>query len=465
MSLEAKVGFFVVLIVGMLFVLTTQVSEFKNMGAEGYRVRAVVDDSTGLEVNSRVKMNGINIGRLESFSLSGDKVVLNLLIDNGYEVPNDSEIYLSQESLLGGKIISIFRGKSDKNLANGESLNNYKTLASFEKTSDSIYQASEEFKKLAQEVRATLNEDSRNEIKNAISDIALLLKDIREIVRENRLGVKNTVKGFEKTSENFAIFSARLPEVIRSFEQTLEKYKSVGTTLDNELPEILTSVKSLVSELNETVAENRQPLNKSLNSFGDFFTKGEESIKKLDKILSSITESQIQLSSRGEYNLRDKTISTTTSISYLPNPETYYLLSLVSSPDYSEINENGNVNNYKLHDEGKTLFSLQYGKKYGNWLFRAGLIESTGGFGAEYFGAGDKWRISGEVFDFNAVNDLRNKYANLRTLFRYRIYDHIDLYTGATNLLNDDRSLSFGLGFYFIDNDLKILAGSMGSVF
>ena len=189
------------------------------------------------------------------------------------------------------------------------------------------------------------------------------------------------------------------------------------------------------------------------------FTKGEESIKKLDKILASITESQIQLSSRGEYNLRDKTISTTTNIAYLPNPETYYLLGLVSTPDFSEIQ------NYKLHDKGKTLVSVQYGKKYNNWLFRAGLIESTGGFGAEYFGNGDKWRISGEVFDFNAVNDLRNKYANFRTLFRYRIYDHVDLYTGGTNLLNDERSINFGVGFYFIDNDLKILAGSMGSLF
>jgi phospholipid/cholesterol/gamma-HCH transport system substrate-binding protein len=459
MSLEAKVGFFVVLILGMLFVLTTQVNEFKNMNSEGYLVRAVVDDSTGLEINSRVKMNGINIGRLESFSLAGEKVVLNLLIDKGFEIPVDSEIYLSQESLLGSKIVSIFRGKNNKQLANGDTLNNYKSFASFEKTSDNIYQASEEFKKLAQEVRATLNEDSRKEIQGAIYDIAMLLKEIREVVRENRLGVKSAIDNANKTAKNLAIFSARLPEVVRSFEETIQKYKNIGITLDKELPDLLSSAKSLVQEINGTVAENRKPLNQSLNSVDSFFTKGEESIKKLDKILASITESQIQLSSRGEYNLRDKTTLTTTNIAYLPNPETYYLLGLVSTPDFSEIQ------NYKLHDKGKTLVSVQYGKKYNNWLFRAGLIESTGGFGAEYFGNGDKWRISGEVFDFNAVNDLRNKYANFRTLFRYRIYDHVDLYTGGTNLLNNERSINFGVGFYFIDNDLKIIAGSMGSLF
>lgn len=454
MSVEAKVGFFVVLGVAMLFLLTTQVSEFKNINSEGYRIQVFVEDSTGLEVHSKVKMNGISIGWVESFAMADDFIVLNLFIENGFQIPKDSEVQLVQETLLGSRIVAITRGNSPVYLGNGSFLKKYKKYSSFENTSDSFFQTSEEFRKLAEEIRSTLNQDRRDEIESAISNLSIILQDVKEMIKENRGGVRNTISSFEKAS-------SRLPDVVASLEKTLERYHSVGVTLDDKIPEVLDSIQILVTELNETVAENREPLNRSLNSVDSFFTKGEDSIRKLDKIILSLTESEVQFSMRAEHNFRDETFSTYTNISYLPNPSTYYLFSLVNVPDFSEYSENGKIK-YILHDDGDTLFSIQYGKRYGDWLLRAGLIESRGGIGVDYFAFADKLKLSLEAFDFNAVNDVRNENANIKASLRYRIYDHIDLFVGGTNLINSHSSVFMGLGFYFIDNDLKALMGTAG---
>ena len=454
MNIEAKVGFFVALVISMLFLLTTQVSEFKNINKDGYRIQVFVDDSTGLERNSKVKMNGINIGWLESFEFSDDFVILNLFIKNQYKIPIDSQVKLVQESLLGTKLILISRGKSKEFLQNGSFLKKYKKYASFEETSDSIYRTSEEFKKLAKELRETLNDDTKKNFQEAIENLSIVLEEIKEMIRENRSGVKNTISNIEHATTNIDSASNHLPDIIKSLEATLERYKSVGGTLDEKLPGLLDSINSLVYELNSTVKENRKPLNKSLKSIDGFFTKGQESIKKLNKIISSLSDSELQFSMRVENNFNDETYTGYIDIAYLPNPSTYYLFSLISAPDFSE-SPNGNT----LHDEGQTLFSLQYGKRYKNWLFRAGLIESTGGVGLDYFANKDKLKLSIETFDFNAVNDIRNDNANLKLTLRYRIYNHIDLFFGGTNLINKDAGVFLGIGFYFIDNDLKILGG------
>jgi hypothetical protein len=65
------------------------------------------------------------------------------------------------------------------------------------------------------------------------------------------------------------------------------------------------------------------------------------------------------------------------------------------------------------------------------------------------------------MFDFNAVNDIRNHSPHLKTSFRYRIYNHIDFSVGLDNILNDHRGIFFGFGAFFLDNDLKIFAGAL----
>jgi phospholipid/cholesterol/gamma-HCH transport system substrate-binding protein len=45
----------------------------------------------------------------------------------------------------------------------------------------------------------------------------------------------------------------------------------------------------------------------------------------------------------------------------------------------------------------------------------------------------DKFKFSGEAFDFNAVNDLRGTRAHLKAQVRYQMLKHLELYGGWDN--------------------------------
>jgi phospholipid/cholesterol/gamma-HCH transport system substrate-binding protein len=454
MSLEAKVGFFVILGATMLFLLTTQVSKFQHINSDGYRIKVFVDDSTGLEVNSKVKMNGINIGYLESLQMTDEFVILSLFVEEGYSIPTDSTVKIVQENLLGSKLIAIKKGQKKEYLSEGDFLRDYQDFATFEQTSSKIFDAAEEFRKFTEEVRGTLNQQKRDEIGEAISSLNTILTDIKLMLKENRSSVDNSLSSIEEAT-------SKLPMVVDTLQQTLQKYRDVGVDLEKELPETLNGIQSLITELNNTVGENSEPLTNSLNSADSFFSQGSESINKLDSIIRSISDSEVRLGFRGEYNTAQGDSKIYVNIAYLPNPATYYIFDYISTPDYTLKDENGNFREPRLHDEGREHFSLQYGKRYLDLLIKIGLFESTGGVGVDYFFKNDQIKVSAEVFDFNAINDLRNNSPHLKTAVRYRLYDHLDFLVGVDNILNEHRGVFFGFGAFFLDNNLKIFAGSL----
>ena len=73
----------------------------------------------------------------------------------------------------------------------------------------------------------------------------------------------------------------------------------------------------------------------------------------------------------------------------------------------------------------------------------------------------DRLKISGEAFDFNAINDLRSDRAHLKAQLRYQMLKHLEVYGGWDNFLNSkSQNLFLGLGLRFIDNDIKYTFGA-----
>ena len=146
---------------------------------------------------------------------------------------------------------------------------------------------------------------------------------------------------------------------------------------------------------------------------------------------------------------------------FVPN---YYILEIVSSADYSKVDNNGTLIEPSLHDEGKYLISAQMGKRYDNFLLRAGIKENTGGVGIDYISDFDVLQASLDLYDANAVNDIRGDKPHLKLGFRYRPIKHINFYAGVDNFLNKETTNTFiGFGINFIDDDLKYLLISAGS--
>jgi phospholipid/cholesterol/gamma-HCH transport system substrate-binding protein len=115
---EVQVGLFVIL--GIAATLTAL---FTLTDAAMFRrrviVKTVVTDAGGIRRGDPVLMRGVNIGRVNKFTIAHQGVEVRLEIEGEYPVPVDSRVELKANSLFGGMVADVVPGNSDEKAKNG----------------------------------------------------------------------------------------------------------------------------------------------------------------------------------------------------------------------------------------------------------------------------------------------------------------------------------------------------------
>lgn len=464
MKLEAKIGLFVVMALGALLFLSTQVTSLGKWGREGYTIQAYIDDASGIEQHTHVLMNGVTIGDVEEISIEGKRVKLHLMIDKGVKIPDDSSVVVAQESLLGSKVLNIVVGDSTASLQGGGTLSQSKRYASFDQTSDSVNAAAKELESLLRDFHAILDDEHRQAIQEAIIAFRNVGVNLDGVIVENRDDLHAAISNFRAMSAGFGqtadTVNKDLPEIMTRINSLTTRMDNISGSLEYKLPEAVDKFVKIEDNVSVILTENRSSLKDTIANAGSFFKSGEEAFGKLDSMLGSLTTSELQVAMHTDYMMRDQYGKVYLGVNYLPNPETYYMFDLISTDDYSDVNKPP-----QKHQKSDTLYSLQYGKRFDNTLLRFGAIESTGGIGVDYFMNHDRLKFSAEAFDFNAVNDYRSERTHLKAQVRYQMLKHLELYGGWDNFLNPgSQNIFLGLGLRFIDNDLKYVVGGASSM-
>lgn len=461
MKLEAKIGLFVAIALMALLFLSTQVTSLGKWGQKGYAVEAYVEDASGIEKRTHVAMNGVVIGEVQNITIDGKHVRLTLLINDGVKIPDDSSVIVAQESLLGSKVLNIVVGDSSSNLHTGGILAQSKKYASFDQTSDSVNAAAKELELLMHDFRSTLDKEHRKAIQDAIIAFRDVGVNLNGVVVDNREELHAAIANFRAMSAGFSqtadTVNKDLPAIMGRIDSLAARMDNISGALEHTLPEAVTKFVGIEDNVSTILVENRTGLKTTIDSAGTFFKSAENAFDKVDSLLSNFTTSELQVAMHTDYMMRDGYGKIYLGAIYLPNPETYYMLDLVSADDYSI----DAIKSPGAHVKGRHFISAQYGKRFDNTLLRFGGIESTGGLGIDYFMNHDKLKFSAEAFDFNAINDVRGTNPHLKAQLRYQMLKHLELYGGWDNFLNpQSQNIFFGLGLRFIDNNLKYLSGA-----
>jgi len=483
MKTEVKVGLFVFLGLLSLFILSMQINSFTNMGKKGYIIYAYIDDATGLEKNSKVKLRGVDIGFVQNKVLDNNKVKLTLFINQNVKIPKGSIVSLSQDSMLGGKYIEIIPSKSTTYLTPKDELKRYKRVASFNEAVDSINAAAEEFRKFMQKLNnGVVNKDAIYNFQQTLKNLKEGTAYFKEILAENRANLKDTISGakqmmdtineklpkimsqLDELSAEFKqtgkVVNSKLPKIMAQIDDLTAEFKQTGKDINKKLPTILDKFDTIENTINQILVENRESLRRAIKSADTFFTSGGSAFDKLDDYFTSLTKSELDVEIASYDMFRDNYIQTRAMLAYRPKPDKYYILGVTSTKNY----EDKAYFDQNKHIKDKNYITAELGKRYNNLLLRGGIIDSTGGIGVDYFMYNDKLKLSAEVYDFNAINDIRGDKAHARVQARYQVYNHINLYGGYDNFLNKkSANLFLGFGIAFSDNDLKTLISSGGS--
>jgi len=463
LSAEAKVGLLVIVGSVILLYMTFAVGKYQFGEKKGYVLQATFDSVAGIDEKASVRMAGVKIGAVEKVELEDSRAKVTMRIDPEVHVLRTSEAMIKTMGLLGEKYVEFVPVKTVRPRQPGT--------------------AEEPYYKGNERVNATVSPSDVDKLINQLSSISDDVKQVTGSLRE--------VLGTEQGTRS-------MKDILNDLRQTMANVKDFTGILRSDGGELVMRLNQLAGNLNSVVNENRDNLRvtmenvkeasksaemalSSLETTARKIERGEGTIGKLvnnDSMYDNINSAAKGLNDyvsraerlktivgfRGEYKFPKSQSYATLELK--PRPDTYYILEISSDPfgkytrtETSTTPPGGTVVTESYEDKFK--FSIEFAKRWGNLALRLGVIESTGGLGADYFAFDDRFKFSLDSWNYNS-KERDNDNVHLKATANYSITKTLFVNAGYDNPLNSKRASPFvGLGLRFDDEDLKYLMGSI----
>ncbi|WP_112324167.1 outer membrane lipid asymmetry maintenance protein MlaD [Oceanibium sediminis] len=131
---ETLLGAGVLIAAGGFLLFANQTAGLTGGGSVGhYQVRANFLSAEGVSVGSDVRMAGVKIGTVTQMDLNPDTYFaeLSVSVRDDIKLPDDSDIKIASEGLLGGSYVELTPGGSEFMLADGDEVLNTQSSISF----------------------------------------------------------------------------------------------------------------------------------------------------------------------------------------------------------------------------------------------------------------------------------------------------------------------------------------------
>ena len=230
-SKETKVGLlalvsFVTLYLGFNFL------KGKDFFSSQNKYVVIYDNVEGLTSANQVSLSGMKVGQVKTVELiPGNKVKVTLVIRKDLPLPTDTKAILSSDGLLGGKLIRLEFGKSNKFIENeGQLLAGRETgvsdlikekalplLHNLDSLTLSLMVVTKSFEATGSSVNGL--------IKNTDRTISTLSSTLGTTIDENRTSLAGV-------TANMKILSGNLIETERSIKPLIGKFSSMADSLN-----------------------------------------------------------------------------------------------------------------------------------------------------------------------------------------------------------------------------------------
>ncbi|MGA1868733.1 MAG: MlaD family protein [bacterium] len=475
-SSEAKVGLFVLVAVILACLWTFRIGTFTFLRKEdGFYLKVTFDSVPGLDKGAKVKVNGVDAGKLVNIKLVEGKPEVTLQLNEGTKIWANAEARIKAIGLMGEKYVEIYPGTdSYPLLKNGESIKHG--------------------------VSGTGITDMGDEAAKLIADVSALIEVMKDTAGE-RLGpimdnieqlTRQLANAVEVNQELLQQLMININSVITHNKDSLGGIISNTETLSadfaKDLPEVMGNMQDVLAQLKSDLASFEEPIGRlnifvdNLNQITDKINKGEGTLGKFvtdDKAYEQITNTlsdvedllggakslRLFIGFRPEYLIEYKKFKSYFHLKLTPREDKYYLVEIIDdfrgeTKTTETIRTENNVTNIiteKITKE-KIKLSVQIARRFHHWGLRGGLMESSGGVGIDYYYRNkDNLSFSLEGWDFS--NDDQ---PHLKLATTYLFKQYFSLKIGWDDFADsDEQSFFAGLGFAFEDKDLKALIGTI----
>jgi phospholipid/cholesterol/gamma-HCH transport system substrate-binding protein len=226
-SLETKLGMFVILAVFAAWAIIETLGS-ADLFTHGYHVSALFDSAQDLKVGDRVKMAGVEIGRVEKIALADEKVSVEMKLHSDVVVKTDSKAMIKFTGLMGQNFVAISFGSPT-----GTKLEDGGILESTEQPDLNAIMA--KLDNAAAGIQNITKVFSGDKIDN-------ILGPLTDFFKQNSAPITATIANVKNISSQIAAGQGTVGKLI--YEDTL--YSSALTTVSN-LQDTASSAKDVLS--------------------------------------------------------------------------------------------------------------------------------------------------------------------------------------------------------------------------
>ncbi|MEM8791427.1 MAG: outer membrane lipid asymmetry maintenance protein MlaD [Pseudomonadota bacterium] len=121
-TVEALIGGVVLAAAGGFLVYAANTANISAAG--GYELTAEFRKAEGISQGGDVRIGGVKVGSITAMDLDPQtyKAVVRLSINNGIQIPDDSDVKITSSSLLGDSYLAIQPGGSEFMLEPGDAI-------------------------------------------------------------------------------------------------------------------------------------------------------------------------------------------------------------------------------------------------------------------------------------------------------------------------------------------------------
>lgn len=389
-SLEAKVGFFVIIAIALLGFMAVKLNKFSFMKNEGYPLYVYFDSASGLAKDVQVEIAGVEVGRVGAIALENGKAKITLEIDYNVRLTKDVQALIRTRGILGDKFIELLPGSyaappleaggritrttpstDIDTLMNvlGEVARDIKQLTgAFSKVlggeagEASLKSIVDNTKSLVETLNRTVAANQQD-LSRMVSNLADFSETLKKVGDANQGDIGPTITALRSTAEQMQFLVQNLNQVamkINSGQGSIGKLVNDSEVLDN-LNGAIASLRAIGDKLNSSQGTLGKLLNEpqtadsidqtmgSLQAITAKINRGEGSLGKLvnedatvenlntaldgiNKYLSKQDTLQTYLDFRSEYLFDSSEAKTYLSLKIQPREDKYYLLQLVDDP-------------------------------------------------------------------------------------------------------------------------------------
>lgn len=445
---EFKVGMLVVTVSILVGMMSMRVSESPNFMGGTKRVWFEVENASGLIKKSPVNVAGIRVGMIEDIKLIDGKAIVEMAIRPDVLLSQSSKIEIRANGILGDKHVEIVPGSSnDPVLANEEQIMVVEDNASIDRLVTEVSKITQSLSTVVDNLRDATEGDDSKPIGKIVKNIETLTTDLSGLVRDKGDEVADLIDHLNNISETLdgmindeseEGFQARFNGSMARLESALGNIDEISGKINRGEGTIgrLINDEETVEELNTAIS--------GINNFIDAGTKIQTSFDYYSHVMTDGSGVRSYIGVRIQ-----------------PGLDRFYEVAGISTPDgvRTRFTQTNTVNNgpattvvqENTHDYQLRLTAL-FGKKFYNWTFKGGMMESRGGAGIEYNFLRNRMRISLDAFDFEDPN--------VRAYVRYSFFKGMYI-TGGQQFIfrdgNDNASSFIGAGLFLTNDDIKVL--------